>query len=141
MTLHLVLEWRLIDGAEELCALLLIAGGCGVLTVFVLNKFFGIKVIDPLSIAAANIWLRCPRCSKEQEIVSGESRCVACKLRIKIEVEEPLCPKCGYNLHALTHPFCPECGTTLYGETIGNPALMKANPAILPPAPASVIDP
>ena len=93
--------------------------GAGMLTVFVLNRFFGIKMPNPLSSVQAMVWLKCPRCLKEQEIAAGaETRCTSCKLKIKVEVEEPLCPKCGYNLHQLTRPVCPECGTALSPEEI-----------------------
>ena len=45
--------------------------GAGMLTVFVLNRFFGIKMPNPLTSVQATVWLKCPRCLKEQEIAAG----------------------------------------------------------------------
>jgi transposase-like protein len=60
-----------------------------------------------------DLWIRCPRCSKEQKLATGESRCSGCRMVFHIEVKEPICPKCGYNVHLLTRPVCPECGEQL----------------------------
>ena len=104
-------EWGYRSDLEQILPATIILSVAGTISVWVLHKFFGIKVKDVLSSVRETIFLRCPRCLNEQEVVTGESACAVCKLRIKIEVEEPKCPKCGYNLHQLTRPICPECGT------------------------------
>lgn len=100
---------------ERLVPASFVLSGAGILAVFVLNKFFGIKVKDVLTTVGQLIFLKCPRCQREQEIPIGDAACKFCQLKFRIEVEEPRCPKCGYNLHQLTRPICPECGSPLAG--------------------------
>ncbi len=100
---------RSIESGEALAAGLIFSGA-GTLCVFALNKFVGIKVPDPLTSVAGSLHLRCPRCAMEQEVALGESACCGCKLKFRIEVEEPRCPKCGYNLHTLTARFARSAG-------------------------------
>lgn len=58
-----------------------------------------------------NLTVVCPRCNLQQKLPDGDSCCAGCKLRFKIEIEEPRCLKCGYLLYKLTDNRCPECGT------------------------------
>jgi len=52
----------------------------------------------------------CPRCAARIEARSGrESRCVRCRLRVRVSLEEPRCG-CGYLLYELESETCPECG-------------------------------
>jgi hypothetical protein len=105
-----------------------ILSGAGTITVFVLHKFFGIKVPNPIGLVVERMFLRCPRCQKEQDLDLASGRCAFCKLKIKVEVEEPVCPGCGYNLHQLTHAVCPECGRGLLSDEVageGTANLMK----------------
>lgn len=55
--------------------------------------------------------LPCPRCGT---VIRGRSnrdcRCGSCRLRVRVEVEEPRCG-CGYLLYQLAGETCPECGT------------------------------
>jgi hypothetical protein len=54
--------------------------------------------------------LDCPRCAVTIEARSGkQTRCGGCRLRVRVEVEEPRCA-CGYLLFQLTGDTCPECG-------------------------------
>ncbi len=100
--------------------------GTGLFAVFLTYRFFGLKVPDPLSAIDQKIFLRCPRCLKEQDVPVGESHCMACRLRITVDIEEPKCPKCGYNLRALTRPICPECGASIVPEEVDpQAALLK----------------
>jgi hypothetical protein len=101
---------------EQAFPISLVLTVAGMLSVFAVHRFFGIKARDMLGAMRGTIFLKCPRCLKEQDLAFGESACAGCKLRISIEVEEPRCPKCGYNLNQLTRPICPECGENLSGE-------------------------
>lgn len=57
--------------------------------------------------------LACPRCGFEQSMpVTGSgdgARCGRCRLRIRIDVDEPRCA-CGYVLYRISGDRCPECG-------------------------------
>lgn len=56
------------------------------------------------------IEMTCPRCSAKVEARSGrECRCDGCRLRIRVEIDEPRCA-CGYLLYELVSDTCPECG-------------------------------
>lgn len=59
------------------------------------------------------VQLTCPRCLCTQRVQAGHSRCTSCRLKFRIEIEEPRCPGCNYLLHMLAEPVCPECGRTL----------------------------
>lgn len=52
----------------------------------------------------------CPRCGEGQTISAGDSACRKCKLKFRLEIEEPRCPGCGYLLYKLESGRCPECG-------------------------------
>lgn len=56
------------------------------------------------------VMLTCPRCSASIDAVSNRaSRCGSCRLKVRVEVEEPRCV-CGYLLYQLNADACPECG-------------------------------
>jgi hypothetical protein len=100
---------------------MIILSAAGTLGVLVLNKFFATPVVNVLSAIDQTVRVRCPRCLKDQELPTGESACGACKLKFKIEIEEPLCPNCRYSLRGLIQPVCPECGLRLReGEGSGS---------------------
>ena len=104
--------WRRHDDpfADKTAAVFGFIAGATTLGVFVLYKFFGLKLPDPLTTFDQKLFVRCPRCLREQELPMGESQCSGCKLRFMIQMEEPRCPACGYSLRGLTSPQCPECG-------------------------------
>jgi len=63
--------------------------------------------------ARVDVAIECPRCGAGQHVRSGtEARCGSCRLRIKVEVEEPRC-RCGYLLLGLASEVCPECGRAI----------------------------
>ena len=99
----------------------------GVLAVLVIGRFITVRVPDVLSTVGETIHLQCPRCKKFQDLALGSGHCSGCRLRISVEVEEPRCPKCGYNLHQLTRPICPECGEQLSPQVA--PAVESTPPA------------
>ena len=54
--------------------------------------------------------LTCPRCQHPIHARSNrEARCDGCRLKVRVEVEEPRCA-CGYLLYQLESDTCPECG-------------------------------
>lgn len=54
--------------------------------------------------------LSCPRCDAPMLVRSRrEARCGRCRLKVRVEVEEPRCA-CGYLLYQLESDTCPECG-------------------------------
>ncbi|MFK7759721.1 MAG: hypothetical protein AB8C13_07240 [Phycisphaerales bacterium] len=55
----------------------------------------------------------CPRCQTEIHALSNkESRCGKCKLKVRVEIQEPRC-LCGYLLYQLDSDACPECGRAI----------------------------
>jgi predicted Zn-ribbon and HTH transcriptional regulator len=84
----------------------------------VLQKLAGLSRRDGVQTTKLQLDLTCPRCGLEQRLPSGPSRCGQCRLKFRIDIEEPVCPTCGYVLHQLTQPTCPECGTALAPEEI-----------------------
>jgi hypothetical protein len=91
--------------------ILLIAGLLTFTTLF-LYRVTGLKEPDPLTAFDLTLHLRCPRCRTEQDLPTGEAHCIACHLRFHIDMEDPVCLSCGYNLRGLLVPKCPECGRT-----------------------------
>jgi hypothetical protein len=60
----------------------------------------------------------CPRCATKTDVAvgvggvgGGRSRCGGCGLIFVLELAEPRCVKCEYNLLDLKADRCPECGT------------------------------
>jgi len=110
---------------EELWARIIgvfgILSALGTITVPILYKVAGIDKITGVESTAMEIKITCPRCLMEQTVRSGHSRCVGCKLKFEINIEEPRCPQCDYLLHKLTEPTCPECGMGLSGDEITRP--------------------
>lgn len=121
--------WRIdTQRIEEVVATLLIPAGACILGVFALQKFLDVRRSVPLASVPAGMEIRCPRCQKEQSIGLGESRCSCCRLRFNIEVEEPLCPNCHFNLHGLTRPICPECGHVLDQDDLADASAPALRP-------------
>ncbi len=57
--------------------------------------------------------LICPRCRSEVKAKSNsDARCTSCRLKIRVEIEEPRCA-CGYQLYQLESDVCPECGNSI----------------------------
>lgn len=60
--------------------------------------------------------MTCPRCNATMVAHSNrESRCPACRLKVRVEIEEPRC-SCGYLLYQLESDTCPECGKHIADE-------------------------
>lgn len=77
---------------------------------------FGIKPgedEDGVIGSAIQVSICCPRCGADTKaVMNRESRCTGCRLKVRIEVEEPRC-SCGYLLYQLESDVCPECGKAI----------------------------
>jgi hypothetical protein len=63
--------------------------------------------------ASIPVSMTCPRCRSLVDIHSNKDcRCPSCRLKIRVEVEEPRC-SCGYQLYQLDSDTCPECGNMI----------------------------
>lgn len=106
---------------------------CSALALMVLRAFSRRMLITQSSalteLRAVN--LACPRCRKQQEAPTGESRCIGCGLIFLIRFADPRCVTCGYSLLDLHSGICPECGTV--GATAESP-LAHAPPTAQPAA-------
>jgi hypothetical protein len=94
---------------------LAILDACGSVAVPILHRVSGIRERQAVLTTGLSITLTCPRCGKAQTLPTGHARC-ECGLRIRIEIEEEHCPKCGYALYKLPSGVCPECGTPVASE-------------------------
>jgi hypothetical protein len=84
----------------------------GSLTLLIMAKLRQVSRAEVgLQTTPALIELRCPRCTASQVLTTGDGHCAVCDLKIRIEIEEPRCPKCDYLLWQLPERRCPECGT------------------------------
>jgi hypothetical protein len=103
-----------------------IIAALGVVCLPLLHKLAGLPPPRETVSADVMLSLTCPRCSTTQTVAAGPSRCVKCRLRFSIEVEEPRCPKCSYLLYQLTEPRCPECGEPIGAdEVLAQPQAVK----------------
>ena len=84
--------------------------GCGTIAVPILHRVSAIKTREAVSTVELKLTIVCPRCSTQQELGVGRSKCRQCALRFQIEIEEDVCAKCGYPLYKLESANCPECG-------------------------------
>jgi hypothetical protein len=101
-------EGDLVRDLERVLCVALILGGAGALCVWGFHRLTTLRAAMETKLEGA-VHLRCPRCQKEQEVATGEARCVVCGLRFHVDVEEPVCVKCGYRLYGDVER-CPECG-------------------------------
>ncbi|MBL4590718.1 MAG: hypothetical protein JKY96_02035 [Phycisphaerales bacterium] len=89
----------------------IVAGGTSIATGAMM--LFGAKPGEDepgMLVGTIPVSISCPRCAAGLTIDSNrEGRCSACRLKIRVEVEEPRC-SCGYLLFELAAEVCPECG-------------------------------
>lgn len=103
----------------QLTAVLGILAGLATIGLPIAQKLYGLSRQPPgLESTPAEVWLRCPRCEKEQTVSAGKAKCSGCGLRIELKVEEPRCVGCGYLLYKLASPQCPECGRGVPGVPV-----------------------
>ncbi|MBS0188619.1 MAG: hypothetical protein JSS51_11160 [Planctomycetes bacterium] len=118
------------DFEDDLAARLMIASSiisvCGLLAV-VLFLAINRRAMATHSGAIreiANVRIICPRCAAKCDARVGTSRCNGCGLLFMLQLAEPRCVKCEYNLLDLKGDKCPECGTPIAQSTPGGqPAL------------------
>lgn len=101
------------DAWFRLMGALAIAVVCGTIAVPIFHRMSSIRDREQVRTVELNLSLTCPRCGKTQTLPVGRRRCEGCGLKIRIEIEEEQCRKCGYPLYRLTSAACPECGTPI----------------------------
>lgn len=110
--------WALDDLVERLLVIFAIIAAGSTFATGALS-IFGPKPGDDepgLIGAAIQVSMTCPRCQSTVEAQTNrESRCPGCRLKIRVEVEEPRCA-CGYLLYELESDTCPECGKAVAAE-------------------------
>lgn len=106
-----VIWWEPTDDLwPRLIGVFAILDACGTIAVPILHRVSRIHEREQYVTTPLEVTLTCPRCGVTQTRPTGQSQC-ACGLKIRIEVEEEHCPKCGYSLYKATSGVCPECGT------------------------------
>lgn len=89
-----------------------ILDACGTLAVPILHRVSRIHEREQFVTTVLDVTLTCPRCGVSQTRPTGLVSC-ACGLKIRVEIEEEHCPKCGYSLYKAASNACPECGTPI----------------------------
>jgi len=83
----------------------------------------------------ARVSLGCPRCGSACALETNiDGACPACKLSIRVEVDEPRC-SCGFLLYGLDSPACPECGAMIPEALRWRAAALTPSQASTPPSP------
>lgn len=83
----------------------------------------------------ARVSLGCPRCGAACALETNtDGACPACKLSIRVEVDEPRC-SCGFLLYGLDSPACPECGAMIPEALRWRAAEVTPSQASTPPSP------
>ena len=78
--------------------------------------------------------LGCPRCGAACALETNTpGACPACKLSIRVEVDEPRCG-CGFLLYGLESPACPECGAMIPDALRWRAAALTPSQASTPPS-------
>lgn len=105
--------WALVVGeaAWRILGAVGVIDACSTLVLIVMARLRRTPAQAAVVGAITDIWLRCPRCSQEQDLPLGNSACCACALKITVSIEATNCAKCGYTLANLPSRLCPECGT------------------------------
>lgn len=106
---------------DELLVRLIAAGSivsaCGLLaiTIFLAANRRALVTTSASVKEIRSVKVTCPRCATKVDAAAAaggaRSRCGGCGLLFVIELAEPRCVKCDYNLLDLKGDRCPECGT------------------------------
>lgn len=102
---------------NELVVRLIAAGSivsvCGLLaiTIFLAANRRALVTTSASVKEIRSVKVTCPRCATKTDAAVGRSRCGGCGLIFVLELAEPRCVKCEYNLLDLKGDRCPECGT------------------------------
>lgn len=101
------------DFAARLLAASCIISVCGLLAIVIFlaaNKRALVTHSGAIT-EIKNVRITCPRCATKFDGPVGTSRCNGCGLLFILQLAEPRCIKCEYNLLDLKSERCPECGT------------------------------
>jgi hypothetical protein len=94
-----------------------IVSACGLLaiTIFLAANRRALVTTSAAVKEIRSVKVTCPRCATKIDaavgVGGGRSRCGGCGLIFVLELAEPRCVKCEYNLLDLKGDRCPECGT------------------------------
>lgn len=106
----IITEGRGGDILFRLIGIFAIADVCGTIAMPILHRVSGIRTREAARTTELELTLTCPRCESTQKLGVGRSKCRTCGLKFVIDIEEQLCPHCGYALYKLESANCPECG-------------------------------
>ena len=82
----------------------------------------------------ARVSLGCPRCGAACALETNtDGACPACKLSIRVEVDEPRC-SCGFLLYGLDSSVCPDCGAMIPDALRWRAASLTPSQASTPPS-------
>jgi ribosomal protein L37E len=98
------------DMVVRLIGIFAIADVCGTIAMPILHRVSAIRTRESYRTTDLQLSLTCPRCDTTQDLSVGRSNCTKCGLKFVIDIEEQLCPHCGYALYKLESANCPECG-------------------------------
>ena len=116
-----------VDESELLVRLIAagsIVSACGLLaiTIFLAANRRALVTTSAAVKEIRSVKVTCPRCATKTDAAvgagGGRSRCGGCGLIFVLELAEPRCVKCEYNLLDLKGDICPECGTPV-SESVG----------------------
>ena len=110
-SLAIIMAWPGIgDIGDRVMIATAILTSLGIISLPILHKLYGSK--NPTDAVSTKLEMEivCPRCAAHQTIAAGDSSCGNCRLKFRLEIEEPRCAGCGYLLYQLTSLRCPECG-------------------------------
>lgn len=120
------LGFRNADYEQDLSVRLLAAGSivsvCGLLAIVIFlaaNRRALVTSSGPIG-EIKLVRIICPRCATKCDAAIGSSRCPGCGLLFLLQLAEPHCVKCEYNLLDLKGDRCPECGTPV-AESLPRP--------------------
>lgn len=103
-------SFRLDPGIAQLMQVLAIVGVASLIAALTMMRLARGRMVaaDPID----SIDWKCPRCSTEARIGTGEHCCAGCGLAVRLAFRDDRCPACSYDLRGqpADTPSCPECG-------------------------------
>ncbi|MDX2200918.1 MAG: hypothetical protein SF069_18340 [Phycisphaerae bacterium] len=93
-----------------------ILSATGLIAAGVMHRMTTITKQETVFTTRLDLRLFCPRCGSDQTLPAGHCSCKQCGLKMRIEIEEEQCGKCGYVLFGLASANCPECGAVIVNE-------------------------
>lgn len=96
-----------------------ILSATGLIAAGVMHRMTTITKQEIVYTTRLDLRLFCPRCGSDQSLPAGHCACKQCGLKMRIEIEEEQCGKCGYVLFGLASQNCPECGAAIADRWAG----------------------